>query len=85
MPFQMWCADKGVTPVCTSGIPVPGLYEYNETYYFLVGNQGINLGTVKEEVLKSVESIYQKAINQAIKTGSDIIDSIKKILPAFRA
>lgn len=85
MPFQMWCADKGVTPVCTSGIPVPGLYEYNETYYFLVGNQGINLGTVKEEVLKSVESIYQKAINQAIKTGSNIIGCMTKILPAFKA
>lgn len=85
MPFHMWCNEQGIKPVCKLGVPVPGLYEYNETYYFLVGNQGINLGAVKEEALKSAKSICKNALTLAINTGSDIIDCIKKILPAFRA
>lgn len=85
MPFHMWCNEQGVQPVCKLGVPVPGLYEYEETYYFLVGNQGINLGAVKEKALESAKSICQKAITLAINTGSNIIDCIKKVLPAFRA
>ena len=85
MPFHMWCNKQGVTPVCKLGVPVPGLYEYNKTYYFLVGNQGINLGAVKKEALESAKSICKNALALAIDTGSDIIDCIKKILPAFKA
>ena len=85
MPFHMWCNKQGVTPVCKLGVPVPGLYKYKKTYYFLVGNQGINLGAVKKEALKSAKSICKNALTLAIDTGSTIADCIKKILPAFRA
>lgn len=79
MPFHMWCADKGIKPVCKLGVPVPGLYEYDGTYYFLVGNQGINLGNAKNSAIAFAGSVWAKAKDIAIKTGSTIADCIKKI------
>ena len=79
VPFHMWCNQQGVKPVCKLGVPVPGLYEYNETYYFLVGNQGINLGTVKDNAIAFAGSVWAKVKDIAIKTGSTIADCIKKI------
>lgn len=73
-PFHMWCATKGVTPVCKLGVPVPGLYEYDKTYYFLVGNQGINLGTVKDKANEFAESVWTKVKRIATETGSKVAE-----------
>lgn len=79
MPFHMWCDTKGVKPVYKLGVPVPGLYEYNKTYYFLVGNQGINLGTVKDDAIAFAGSVWTEVKRIAIKTGSTIAEFIQKI------
>ena len=79
MPFHMWCNEKGVQPVCKLGVPVPGLYEYNKTYYFLVGNQGINLGNAKNSAIEFAESVWTKVKRIATETGSKVAEFILKI------
>lgn len=79
MPFHMWCNEKGVTPVCKLGVPVPGLYEHDETYYFLVGNQGINLGNAKNSAIEFAESVWTKVKRIATETGSKVANFITEI------
>jgi len=54
-PFHMWCADKGVTST-----HMPGVYEYEDCYYFLVGNQGIKLSAIKEDAIAKATVIWDK-------------------------
>ena len=79
MPFHMWCDTKGVKPVCKLGVPVPGLYEHNKTYYFLVGNQGINLGNAKNSAIAFAESVWTKVKRIATETGSKVANFITAI------
>ena len=59
-PFHMWCADKGVTST-----HIPGVYEYEDCYYFLVGNQGIKLSAVKEDAIAKATVIWNKVEEQS--------------------
>lgn len=79
MPFHMWCNEQGIKPVCKLGVPVPGLYEHNGTYYFLVGNQGINLGTVKNDAIAFAGSVWTEVKCIATETGSKVVEFIQKI------
>ncbi len=54
-PFHMWCADKGV-----KSTHMPGVYEYEDCYYFLVGNQGIKLSAIKEDAIAKATVIWDK-------------------------
>ena len=72
-PFHMWCANKGVTST-----HMPGVYEYKDCYYFLVGNQGTKLSDIKDDAIATASAIWEKVK----ETSTDVWENAKNFCEA---
>ena len=83
--FHVWCEEiYQIKPVKVVGFDYPGLYEYNGHYYVLIGNYGVNLGTVKTEAVEVCKSVWAKTKTNAEKAKDFCVDKAKKVYNAFK-
>lgn len=85
MPFHVWCENTyQIKPVKVIGFDYPGLYEYNNCYYILIGNYGVNLGTVKTEAVEVCKNMWAKTKTVVGEAKDFCVDKAKKVYNAFK-
>lgn len=83
--FHVWCENTyQIKPVKVVGFDYPGLYEYNDHYYVLIGNYGVNLGTVKTEAVEVCKNMWAKTKTVAGEAKDFCVDKAKKVYNAFK-
>ncbi len=82
--FHVWCEKTyEIKPVKVIGFDYPGLYEYKDHYYVLIGNYGVNLGTIKEKAVDAFKIAWAKTKTVAGNTKDFCVDKSKKIYKAL--